>query len=71
MIVTSRGTSTMLSSVPKTDVNGLAVGRITSSTGTSWTLNFSIWTVSLAVVDAGPVEFVVDVEFVVGAVELI
>ena len=46
MIVTLRGTSTMLSAVPNTEVNGRAVGRICFSMGTSLTWNFSIVTTS-------------------------
>lgn len=48
MIVTLRGTSTMLSSVPNTELNGRAVGRSCFSIGTSFTWNFSIVTTSPA-----------------------
>src|SRR3954465_904759 len=44
IIVTLRGTSTMLSSVPKTELKGREVGRICWLMGTSLTSNFSIWT---------------------------
>ena len=46
MMVTLRGTSMMLSSVPNTELNGRDVGRICCSIGTELTSNFSILTVS-------------------------
>ena len=46
MMVTLRGTSTMLSSVPNTELNGRAVGRICRSIGTSLTSNLLIVTTS-------------------------
>src|SRR5258708_37662702 len=46
MMVTLRGTSMMLSSVPNTELKGRAVGRICCSGATPLTLNLSSWSTS-------------------------
>ena len=59
MMVTLRGTSTMLSSVPNTELKGRDVGRICCSGATPFTLSFSSSsTSSLAAPGAGGAESV-------------